>query len=484
MNIRRALSHPKIMKVLAYLPLGLLIALVTRLAYISIYKWGPAGQHDYPSYHLPFIVRTYNISTWDVWPNMLLLWEGWPPLGHLVQGAVILLTGKPAYANLVSTLAIVLFIGAVRYIRPTLDRVWLLLGFFALPMFMLNYPTGGLDVWFSLGTLVAFMALNALLLGDDRLRMHVVFTLAVAFVTYSKMNGWAVMLFFSGIYSLHMLRRIKTQTVAVLLAWLAIAVAVGGWPLRNWIIMGSPFWPIGIPGITLGGADPSKFVSPVVQPDLFREIPRLLRYVVSFFEINRLFTDEPVRWSYTMWAGGSHSAHQMMGGLNGALMVACVGYFILLLRRKAIPRVSLILLAGATLIAASLVQSHEMRYGLYIPLLLIYLCIEYGGNIYPKLFRAILLIGLVIICNDAIGMLKLKRSYPLHNVFPEIKTFWRENAGKAGTGELLCIPDTDTKWTLADPLGIYFTGPTLKEFHIRVCRPDCTLPWQACPFEW
>ncbi len=466
-------------------PLLLVSVLVIWLGFISVYGWGPNWQHDYPSYHLPFIVRSLNLSTWELWPNLLALWEGYPPLGHDVQGLLLWVTGWPASANAINTVGLLLFIPAVRVAAPALDLRWVLIGFFAIPLFILNYPTGGLDIWFSLGAVVQFLALLSILSGDRRDYLHSIFIASAAFVMLSKMNGWAIAPFLAVIYGFSQLKTLRSQPGVCLARFAALAIAIGFWPLRNWGIMGSPTWPIPLPPLSTLG---SFHIHPAVHPEMFAGTPRPLMYLVSFFELTRFMTSEPMRWTFTMWHGGPSSPHQMMGGLNGAYMAALVAFFAYLIFRRKISKAAILIWISSAALASVLVQSYEMRYGIYIPMMLIVLLVrEAPPNTLPVL-KTVILAALVVAIYK-VGYYEPKLFDPnksLLSAQKAIPAFWESQARKPVSQRegYTCIPGTDKNWGFADPLGIYFTGPDLKSYKVKACRETCSLPWQHCGFEW
>lgn len=462
-------------------------ALTLWLAVVATHRWGVAWQHDYPSYHLPFILRDLNLGNWELWPNLLMIWEGNPPVAHGIQARLIWLTDWPGIANSLNLMMVALFCWGAGIVTPHLKRGLYVVGCFAMPLFFFNYPTGGGDITFSLAVVLQAVVLTTLWRGDTRPILHLVFLLATAVSIYSKMNGWAASLVLVTLYGLHRLREVRTQPGNVLLMAVALAVVVGHWPLRNWLIMGSPFWPLGIPGITEIGADPRHFFHPAVQPDGLREVPMLVRYVLSFFELTRLMTAEPMRWSFSMWQGGSASLHQMMGGLNGLYMAALVGCFAYLRRWRKISGREVALWVGLALIASSVSQSHEMRYGLYVPLILLYFCVREEAFLPRRLLPtivgvALLIVGLSSAARDANLM---NVNHPLLDTHTRIESFWAEQAAMPTQG-FACIPDTATAWQNADPLGVYFTGPHLREYQVKLCTPsrECGLPWHPCGFEW
>lgn len=466
-------------------------ALVAWLAYISVYRWGPFWQHDYPSYHLPFIVRDFNLSTWELWPNLLPLWEGYPPLGHAVQGLMFWLSGLPTLANAISTVAILLFVPTALVVVPRLEIGWLLIGFFGIPLFLMNYPTGGLDVWFSLGVLIQFMSLVAIISGDKRSYLHEIFIASAAFVMFSKMNGWAIAPFLSCIYGVSQLRQLRRAPVDTACRFMSLAIAIGFWPMRNWIVMGSPAWPIPLPPFSTLG---NFAISPVVHPKMFVGVFGPITYLASFFEVTRLLTSEPMRWNFTMWQGGPESPHQMMGGLNGAYMAVLVIFLVFMTWRRTIPKaVFFIWLASVALVSIQ-IQAYEQRYSLYIPLMLISILLSYSKGNCALVLKFTMLSALVVSCVFCgfDGQLVFDNKYPLMSKFLEIQKFWHEksigktNKNAAEFSKFSCIPGADKQFVYADPLGIYFTGPLLNSINVKLCREECQYPWQviSCAFEW
>lgn len=474
----------------------LAIGLLLLFTVTATYHGGMHWQYDFPSYHLPFLLRDWQLSSWELWPNLLPIWEGYPPLAHGIQAGLIALSGLSGYANLINILALVAMTFAVRAMLPTLRLGLLIVGMLAMPLFILNLPTGGLDIAFAAAVLVQFVALTQVIAGDHRARCHHLFIAATGFSILSKMNGWAVSFAFATTYTLVVIWpyaraafRAGPTSFAVpfsttMLRLILLALLVGYWPLHNWAIYGSPIWPLGIPGVTALGLDPRGFFNPIVRPDMFAKTPLLLRYLISFFELSQLVTWEPMRWSATMWHEGPQSPHQMMGGLNGLYMIALTVYFVVLMRRRKPARAEWLLLLATVLIAGSLAQSHEMRYSFYVPMILLYLCVKYTHTLngWSRLHTLTLLaLTMAGATHDVRGTHIFDLSKKLYDGYPIMGEFWQVHANDSGPA---CIPETPSHPSLSEPLGVYFSGPHLREIKAKLCRTECALPWHPCPFEW
>ena len=461
--------------------------LVAWLTAISLYKWGPLWQHDYPSYHLPFILRDLNLSTWQLWPHLLLIWEGYPPLAHLFQGVLIFISNYPPLANSINFFTIVIFISLMGYLNFKRNLSWALLGYFSLPLYLLNFPIGQIDIWVGSFIVIQFFSLVRVIEFKEGFRFHAIFILSTFIAMLSKMNAWAIAPYLALIYSGIQLYYLFIKYNQIMLFRIVlVAIAVLFWPVRNLILFDNPTWPIPLPPLFNSG---SFSIHPEVFPAYFIGTPRPLLYIISFFELSRFATDQPLIWNFTMWQGGSTSPNQMMGGLNGLYMLFLSTFLVYLAVKKMIPNYILWILGSSILIVSFTVQSYEMRYSLYIPMIIISIAALYSiGNsqIIYKLGCILFLYFVVSKLNNDTPHLFSFENNLLDN-HTSIREFWDRNKDSQNTDNSLnyaCIPNTEQNWTLADPLGIYFTGPSLNDFKVKLCRSECSKPWQACGFEW
>jgi hypothetical protein len=365
----------------ARLAFVLLSSMATALALLALCDLGMRAvlrqdlAWDTVLYHLPFAARRGGVPVpYEMSDQMRPIYEGFPALPHLVQGALWRLTGSVRAASLANYLALV---GFLVYAQRVLHAPFGLVAVIALtaPMLVIQASASYVDLfgnaWLAAGAcscLYIFLfperAGRAVLLGG---------LLALAAAAWSKYQLVPIAALLLGLFPVLALRRPLAAGFSRrgILLMCAGAALLGAAPyLKNLVVYGNPFWPIRVPvfgelfpytkdAITEGFAQ---------RPAQLRQLGQLPLFLHSLFEI-----DHPLRYAWRpRWSidqGAARIAFRM-GGFWGAAaatyLVTLLGMLLTCLGKRG-------LVAGAGILVllgfvAFLPQSNELRYYLFIPL--------------------------------------------------------------------------------------------------------------------
>nr|BFD66472.1 hypothetical protein HAGR004_14940 [Bdellovibrio sp. HAGR004] len=241
---------------------------------------------------------------------------------------------------------------------------------------------------------------------------------------------------------------------------LTLIFILGSWPLRNLLVFNNPMYPLAIPGLTKVFPN-YKLDTGRIEGQMPRNlltVPQPLRFVVSVFELSRLSSGSSMPWNLDQYAeGGEKNLHHRLGGWGLITMVVLSTLVWLFLRRERTVGLVLISLVGLTSLTP---QSHELRYWLYIPLVLAFLSTLSFFDMKSKLARTILFS--LIFVNFIFVTSKVR---PRLNFAPatayvpeEAKVFW-ENALVQEEYKLCKLPNT-----------IFFSGPRFNDFIVTDCH--------------
>jgi len=216
----------------------------------------------------------------------------------------------------------------------------------------------------------------------------------------------------------------------------------------------------------------ANFFQPLFTPDTLKEALPSVRYVMSYFELTRLFSREPMEWSASQWHNSAASWHQMMGGLNGWFSLITVSLIVIGAVRKSINAIGPVVLLLLALFISMQSQSHEMRYWLVVPIVSYYLlarALTAGWYRRAVLATPIVFLAVFVSSKEARDLSVFTLGQGLLDVQPDIEQFWASH--RVNTSENpYCIPDYATKPWLTNALYLYFHGPHLREFFVRACR--------------
>jgi dolichol-phosphate mannosyltransferase len=433
------------------------------------------------AYHLPFAALRGGLDIpYELSDKMRPVFEGFPPLPHVVQGALWRATGSVNATGLVNLMAFGAFLTFAQ--RALRAPFWLVAPIaLTAPTVLIQCSASYVDLFAN-----SFLAAGAsacvflFLFPGEATRLAVIGgLLSLALASWSKFQLTplvALMLCLTSIVALRQphLGGLPRRQVAL---WCGAATLLAAAPyLKNVWFYQNPFWPIRVP---LSGdlfpyiTDPVKDGPLTQTPSLLRGSSQLELFIHSIFEINH-----PTRYAHrARWIidqGNAGIAFRMGGfwGVGAAIYLVVVSVLLPVCARwrGALAAVgSLAVLA----VVAHLPQSHELRYYMFIPL-----C---GAAITGMVFRRLagraprMAAGLLSL---VIGLfLYMVSENRVHYVIEHVdgtdvaKAYFADRYWpKLQPGKKYCAVNVL-------PMGLLLTGPTLREFQIversdaRLCPP-------------
>ncbi len=349
---------------LAVLALGLCVSLVAS-------GWHDVSQgYDVWYYHLPFAARlvglldpaVYVFST-DNRPRF----EGFPLFAELLQGLFWRVTGHLEATSLVS-------LGALFAVPIALWR-WFkappaiaLVAFLAVPLVHIHATASYVDLPANAGATLLVLLVYRLLVrtGPPRVRDLVLAAVLAAATANSKFQLVPIVAVTAFVLLLVTLRRGPTRRR--LLVFVLALPLVFATPIKNVVRYGNPVWPIEL--AVLGHQFPHVEEAYAQSPPHLASSSRPVRFVRSVLEIDNPPIATQRRWSLDQWAPPSDPSCRM-GGYFGAYVVVQLAALVVAAFRRREARVAASVLAGVTVLAALVPQSHELRYYMHWMLLLV-----------------------------------------------------------------------------------------------------------------
>ena len=401
------------------------LALLTLLTLLALVR--PIIGYDAWWYHLPFSSYLWNIgggtSTFILDPFLTERWRGFPKLWEFLQGLCWYITGS---VNATVVPHLLLFGIYLIYIwrRLCVPVGYVILAFFASPMLLIHYECTHLDLAVGLAVSLAFLLLTDLVLDAGSDTPWRPWPRAVAAVTLFALAGnikyqgslacWAV----SSVIGVESLLRLRRRGLVarcfVMFAVLAIANLVGSaWLIRNELQFANPFYPLRVviagkeffsgpedpsldanpPVYLLYGSSSTKFPGPINFTLSATELDWTMRGVAPWYDIGSVTGKSPRR--------GGPSRTGGWGGLFVLINAGLLGTQLFRLRRPtdALQRLLARDTALLIVVAACLPRAYELRYWLFLPLVLIpvnlrFLCLWDHKARFAPLLVAVTLYGM------------------------------------------------------------------------------------------
>ncbi len=477
LNLSRNEKALAVLRVVQYGFAALLVVCLVILAIRAALRL--ESRWDTFMYHLPFAALYGGLDIpYEMNDRLELAFQGFPPLVHTVQGLLWRLTGSVNATGVVNYLAFIAFLAIC---QRKFKAPFYLLAAIAMtaPLVLIHLTVSYVDLfgncWLAVGLLSLFYAYYFDQTSDRSiLVIGLLGLIAAAWSKYQLVPVVAfLLLLYFALYRPINLRRDPVHRQVLL--WIIAASLVAATPyIKNWVEFGNPFWPVRLPFFPEQFPFSQKFMS---ENPFSNAPPPLLsssqstKFFHSLFEIGHPHEYEH-RHRWIIDQGNAWIAFRAGGFWNVSvvayLLLACA-VSIWIKPRKGLV-VSLAGL-GMLLLLSTFPQSHELRYYLFIPLV-------WAGviaSIYPELRRksplpalAVLLavIGLFIHVNiinlpyykiERIGFPEVARSWGADR-------YWLQMRG----GVQYCVVDKV-------PMGMMFTGPTMREFQVidRTRREYC-----------
>ena len=444
---------------------------------------------DFLTYHLPAALKVVGKTTYDLQELYAEFIKGCPPLGHLIQAALIAVTGNIASSQLFSFVSLIVsLIGIKQMYRERISVRWLATSFLGIPLFILLLPTGYLDIGVATGLLLSFAALLHLD-GGGKLGPSVAWYLAgMAFSFGGKFQAWPFAAIFSAGLVIVLAKRFLSRRESwksSLLATVLVALFLGLWPIRNIVKFGNPTYPVQPPFIKteLNSPHPSSGgIEEWLGPEGLEGRPRPVKFLLSTFELTRWQNSETpfhYNWDMTDYPEGRASPHWRMGGWFFVPMLTGCTLLVLAIVSGAAPRISLVMLALAMLLTALSPASNYLRFWSFIPLCLLFIVVftqDHYGNRFGLLIRIVLCVSAIY--SVASTWTPPAQWHPLEATIPPgAREFWKEFRKNGYSREKpVYLGESVT------PFGIYYAGrnfnklPVTQDPRDESARTDVPIP--------
>jgi len=405
------------------------------------------------AYHVPFDALRGGLSIpYEMSDTVKGLYEGFPPLPHLMQGALWRLTGSLNATGVVNYLAFAAFL---TYSHVVLRARFWIVGLIALtaPMVLIHTTVSYIDLFGnSLLAIGASSCLYVYLFPDRRSRVPMIGAhvglVGAAWSKYQLVPVAALLFCLLLVVSLRWAHRAGSSRRYVAILFLVAATIAAVPYAKNLVEYGNPLWPIRLPG--------NVFPYQVdVLADLAQKPPPLKDYSTPQLFVNSLLEiDHPTHYDYRpRWIidqGNSFIAFRM-GGFWGTGVVIYVTAMVAALASFSV--LGLI---------AFLPQSHELRYYLFIPLT----WAAAIGMLYPHLAKRLPTVAPFFLALVLGLFLYMASENWTH--YEVTRVDYLEAAREWGATEWWPRFERGERYCAVDmlPIGILLTGPTMSEYSI------------------
>lgn len=326
--------------------------------------------YDFLYYHLPFALKMYGRTTYLLFPWLDDLYQAYPPMAHAVQGFLVWATGYFPLANSIGAFAVILLLTTIHLGEGRKGTAgFFLLAFLSVPLLVRHTWIGLIDLW--LGSFLA-LAFYSFYKWETEKRLSWLWRLGLflAVACYSKYQAWpvAVVILCGLLWGTIASRNHRATAVVVL-----IGVCCAGWPIHNWIHFSNPCYPYPIPFVSqLPNTVNFDRIATRFMPPWMMPLPQSLRFVISFLELSRLnFSAPQMIWANAGWQPGElKNFHYQLGGMSMFSMLLLLPATFIAYRKRLVPKATAIVFVLSVAVISTLSQSHEMRYWLFIPLVL------------------------------------------------------------------------------------------------------------------
>lgn len=343
---------------------------------------------DALAYHLPFSGRLAGLCSKDCYVMMDGLEErfrAFPKSIHYLQAALWRLTGTPyslGIINLAAAIGLCVFLRAM--FRVTLPLA--VLAVLAIPLVLIHATSYYVDLATNVAATVALLLLYTLLAEPERFTPTrlIGFFLACALFANAKpqmiIPGGLMAGAMVAILLVLAWRRAAPFTTGTLKPILTVGVTVGGLlligltPLSNTVAFGNPVYPIGVTigPLTLPG--PERADQSISIPHPLTSIPSAGRWAMSVLEVNAYnFRETP--WVIDQGGVTQDKPSFRMGGYNVAFILFNLLVLAVQARSNAVPpraaKSATALFLATTVVTSLLPLSHELRYYMFWPLILV-----------------------------------------------------------------------------------------------------------------
>lgn len=418
---------------------------------------------DFLAYHLPHSLKIYDLTTYTNGPFLQAVNDGFPPLPHIIQGFFIKITQQFSAANLINILSLFLF---VIYCKLTfklrLSQISLLIVLLlSVPLIHIHTTSGYIDLWSNAFLAIATLEVFEILKRKKNYNLIrlIIFFVSILICLMSKYQLWPAAGFLS-FCLLAILVQHKVSLKVVTLSTIVLLLIGLSWPLRNIYLYNNPFYPLKSPVLSSVFSNQKMDTSPNIAqtPKTLFEYPNTIKFLLSSLELTRLDLSQKMNWSIDQYAkGGTSNINHRMGGWN--ILIGLLWIFIIFQYRKNIvnswPFITMIL------IVSILPQSHELRYWLFIPLVLSLLITRMISGIRRKTRQFRLIIAYVLVC-FIIVLIDVHPKFRFNSIGEIAPTAARDFWKRA---------DIYKEYRICDlPNEIFYSGPNLNTYKVIGCH--------------
>ncbi len=422
------------------------------------------------AYHLPFSALRGGLPIpYEMNEAMLLRYQGFPALPHLLQGLFWRLTGSVNATGVVGYLA---FIAFLAYCHVALRARFWLVALIALtaPMVVIHAAASYVDLFGNALLAIGLSSCLFLYLYPERASRTILLCglaglVGAAWSKYQLVPVVGLGFLLYAVVALRRARQLALSGLQVGLVLLAAATAAALPYLGNLVMYGNPFWPVRMP--VLGGSFPygeDAMASAVAgqRPPPLRDYSFFSLFFHSLFEINHpTHYADRARWIIDQ--GNAWIAFRMGGfwNIGVAIYLAAMVAMLVAVRRRAGVVASLVAVAILCFVAV-LPQSHELRYYLFIPL-----CWAAAiGMVFPDfrdaMPRAAMAFLVLVMGLFSYMVVENRVHYEVSRIgYADAAKTWGAPPwwAKLKPGPVYCAVDMM-------PVGMLLTGPTMTEYSI------------------
>ncbi len=385
----------------------------------------PNFSYDTWWYHLPFSSFLWDIGggaqSFHIDRLSYQRWLGFPKAWEWIDGLIWAVTGT-LYSIIVPQLMLCAAYFAYVSRAHRIPMAWIFLAFFASPMLFIHFQSVHMDLPAAICVSLGFFLLLDLIADVRAPERTVSWTRAMAAIAILGLAGNIKYQSFLSCLCVSIIvlvpclaiRDIPARCRAILIAVLLIAnVLAGTTVISNFARYGNPFYPLQVkvlgttlfdgpestdmgadyPAYLLAGSREVTLPGPINFMLSATELDWNMRGVAPWYNINGLTGQNPRR--------GQPSRTGGWGGIFVLLNVCLLAAQAFHLRRETDPQQRLLVISTLLLIVATscLPRAHELRYWLYVPLVLIPVNLRYlrtqASIIVPNMLVLLMAYGVV-----------------------------------------------------------------------------------------
>ena len=361
--------------------------------------------HDFLAYHLPFGIKIFDPSLIQLAPPLEDLFRGAPLLLHFLIGLVWKLDPFLPI-NATHMLGITMWLALLPLIYVVVRSQVLFFGLTSLgvPLVLIHTMSGAIDLPANIFLFIVLISIFQLQSSAETSRWWVACgILAITAVSCSKYTLMPLaiivgMIFAAVVY----VNQYLSLRLKILLIPLAVLMG-GSWSIRNAVVLGNPIYPLRPP--VIGDFVPHTWPMPgrgENWPSDLKDAPQPVVTIASIVELSAPDINSVMnRYQDDQWGNGPGTRGFRMGGFWWPLVSFFFGVIAFAFKERLIRSSELApfgVLVGITLF---LPHSHELRYFLYIPLMLAFFAAVVVHRLKNVWIKPVILVGglMLVLCS-------------------------------------------------------------------------------------